>query len=65
MRVFGGFASISWSKENDKVSDPEAFLFSLDDWKVYEYGGGPYSSQYHEGSEGPSFSDLVFQGRFD
>ena len=56
---FGGFTRESWEGKGDKL-DKEAFCFSLDKNKIYNYVKGK-SSIYVSPEFGPSFGNSVFE----
>lgn len=48
-RRFGGYTSISWDLKNKDYNDSHAFLFSLDNKKIYDKGKnkGIHCGEYH------------------
>ena len=56
---FGGFTCETWSGNGDKV-DKNAFCFSLDKSKIYNWTKGK-SSIYVSPSSGPTFGNCVFE----
>ena len=60
---FGGFTRESWEGKGDKL-DKEAFCFSLDKNKIYNYVKGK-SSIFVSPESGPSFGNCVFEIKDD
>ncbi len=56
---FGGFTRKSWEGKGDKL-DKEAFCFSLDKNKIYNWIKGK-SSIFTSPDSGPSFGNCVFE----
>jgi len=56
---FGGFTTETWAGEGDKL-DKEAFCFSLNKKKIYNYKKGK-SSIYVSPDYGPTFGNCVFE----
>ena len=56
---FGGFTRMSWKGKGDKL-DKEAFCFSLDKNKIYNWIKGK-SSIFTSPDSGPSFGNCVFE----
>ena len=56
-RRFGGFITKEWNANNNdvKIDDPNSFLFSLDNKKIYPYKKGGF---YIYNDDGPCFGDI-------
>jgi len=58
MPIISGFTSISWSTIGGYKSDPDAFLFSLNNPVVLKLNKAD-KSVFHNSNVGPSFGDLT------
>ena len=59
-RRFGGFASECWTSKEETKLDKNAFLFSLDQKKIYPPKNNNYYEIICDENEGPGFSRSMF-----